>query len=167
MRKMLPDGNGITINNFTNGVPQTFTQRYKYTVGTVTQMSNIFWGSPFAGNLVVFLQDLSSSQIIQSASFPAQWPTSVNDLNGGLGNIKVYPNPAKEGANVAFTLDKAASVNISVVDAVGHVVYNTSDNMNAGAQHLFIPTTNFAAGHYNVLISSEEGKLTSSLTVVK
>lgn len=167
MRKMLPDGNGIVINNFANGVPQTFVQKYKYTVGTVTQMSNTFWGSPFAGNLVAFLQDPSSNNIVQSVSIPAQWPTAINDVNGGLGNVIVYPNPAREGANVTFTTDKAVSVNVNVVDATGKVVYTMNEKMNTGAQHVFVPTANFAAGIYNVTIATEGGQLTQRLTVIK
>lgn len=167
MRKMLPDGNGITVNSFTSGTPQTFTQKFKYTVGTVTQMSNTFWGSPFAGNLVAFVQDPSSDDIIQSVSIPAQWPTAVNDLNGGLGNPKVYPNPAKEIANIAFTLDKGADISLNVMDATGRVVYSVKEKMNAGAQHMFIPTSKLTAGVYSVIVSSEEGSLKQNLTVIK
>lgn len=167
MRKMLPDGNGINVSSFTNGTSQTFRQAYKYTVGNVTQMSYNFWGSPFAGNLVAFVQDPGSGQIIQSVSIPAQWPTAVNDLNGGLGNVKVYPNPAQNHAQVAFTMDKAATININVIDALGRSVYSASDNMKQGAQVVFLPVDKFAPGMYNVVISSEEGTLTQGLSVIK
>jgi hypothetical protein len=167
MRKMLPDGNGITINNFANGVPQTFTQRFKYTVGTVTQNSYNFWAHPFPGNLIAYVQDPASKEVIQSMAFYAQWPTDVDNVTENLSGIKVYPNPAKDMATVAFEAAKNTSVTIQVLDATGRAVYSIAEKANAGTQQVSIPTGTFAAGNYNVVVTSEEAKISTGLTVIK
>lgn len=166
MRKMLPDANGTTVANFTNGVNQNFRFAYKFQVGSVTQGSFKFWGSPFAGNLVVFLQDNISGAVIQSQSFPAAWPTAINEVNGGIADVNVYPNPAKENVNVSFNLDKAANVNVVVYDAAGRIVYNGAKaQLASGTQKITVPVNNLASGIYNLSIQTEDGSMTQRLTV--
>jgi archaellum component FlaF (FlaF/FlaG flagellin family) len=167
MRKMLPDGTGLPMTTFTAGTPVTFERKFKYEIGNVTQGSYKFWWHPYAGNLVAFVQDNNSKEVLNSVSIPAQWPTAIKDVPGGIGNIRVYPNPAREGANLDFSLDKATSVNISVIDALGRVLYVTSEKMSQGTQHVYLPTAKFAAGTYQVNIQSEEGSITERLTVIK
>lgn len=166
MRKMLPDGNGVAVANFTNGVAQNFRQAYKFAVGSVTQNSYKFWGSPFAGNLVVFLQDYNSGAIVQSQSFPAAWPTAIKEVNGGIADVNVYPNPAKDQVKVSFNLDKTANVNVVVYDAAGRIVYNGAKNQLAfGTQTIVVPVNNLASGIYNLSIQTEDGSMTQRLTV--
>ena len=168
MRRMFPNGNGVTINNFTSGVAQTFTHRVKYTKGNVTQNSYNFWWHPIDGNLVVFLQDNETRDILQSVSIPASWPLSVNEATNNVGNVKVYPNPATDQTNILFTLDKATKVNVSVTDALGRVDYTSNENtLSSGAQRVAVPTANLAEGIYNVRIQSEEGFVTEKLSVAK
>ena len=167
MRKMLPDGSGISISSFTAGVPQTFTQTYNYTVGSVTQMSYNFWLHPISGNLVAFVQDNNTKEIMNSVSIPAQWPTSVNNVSEAISEVSLYPNPAKDFATLSFSLEKSSVASINVIDAAGRVVYAASENFNAGKQQVNISTNNFSAGIYNVNIKTESGEHVERLTVVK
>lgn len=166
MRKMLPDGNGIVVTNFTNGVAQNFRQAYKFTVGSVTQNSFKFWGNPYAGNLVVFLQDFNSGAIVQSQSFPAAWPTAIKEVNGGIADVNVFPNPAKDQVKVSFNLDKSANVNVVVYDAAGRIVYTgAKSQLNSGAQFITVPVSNLASGVYNLSVQTEDGSMTQRITV--
>ena len=164
---MLPDGNGISIPGFTAGVPQTFSEKFKYNKGSVTQGSYNFWTHPINGNLVAFVQAPASHEVLQSVAIPAKWPTAVGNVASGLNHVDLYPNPARTHTNLVFSLDEAASVSINVVDALGKVVYTKSEKMNSGKQSLIIATDNFAAGIYNVSIATEKGVETQRLTVAK
>jgi hypothetical protein len=167
MRKMLPDGNGIAITSFTAGVPQTFRQSYGFTTGTVTQMSNIFWGNPYNGNLVAYLQDVNSHEILQSVSIPAVW-SGVNDVVGNIKQVKLYPNPAtNNGTYVSVNLEKSSTLTISVTDVLGHLVYSTNNEFGNGEQNIFIPTNNFESGIYNITVASEDASQSVKLTITK
>ncbi len=168
MRKMLPDGNGTTINTFVAGTQQTFTFRYKYTVGTVTQNSFLFWNHPMAGSMVAFVQDNSNGDIIQALTVRASWPAAVANVTSGIGNLSIYPNPANEHTSVAFSLEKTSEVSVSIVDNLGREVYNLpTQQINAGNVILPINTTNLASGLYNLTIRTENGMVTERLNVVK
>lgn len=166
MRKMLPDGNGIAVTSFTAGQTQTFVQRYKFTIGTVTQMSNIFWSSPYNGNLIVYLQDVSSKEILQSLSIPATW-SGVNDVTGNIKQVSLYPNPATSGTNLIVNLEKSSKLSVNVIDALGRIVYSAADDFGNGEQNIFIPTNNLETGIYNVMVSSEDASQSVKLTVTK
>lgn len=166
MRMMLGAGAGQTVSNWTAGTPQTFTYRAKYTVGTVSQMSNIFWSNPFNSNLIVFVQDDANKEVMQSKVIPAQWPTSVKEMTG-VEAMNVYPNPATDVAHVVFSVKDATKVSLQVTDAVGRVVYTSDAAYTAGNQVVSIPTAGFSAGLYNITLRSESNTLTQRLSVVK
>lgn len=167
MRKMLPDADGITITNLVAGQTQTFTQKWKFTTGNVAQTNYNFWTHPIPGRLVAFIQDPTTLEVLQSVAIPSQWPTSVGTLNNGLGNMQLFPNPAKENAHLLFTLEKAGDVNISVVDALGKVVYSYSEKMGNGEQQVNLSLSSLAAGVYNVIVKTENASETQRLNVVK
>lgn len=83
-------------------------------------------------------------------------------------SVNLYPNPAKDAANLDFTLAKSGTVVVNVLDATGRTVANVANGtMAQGAQHMSIPTATLAAGVYSISIQTEEGTLTQRLSVVK
>ena len=91
----------------------------------------------------------------------------VSNAQVGLEGFRVFPNPAREMAQVSYNLKQASSVQLQVVDALGRVVYSESANQTAGAQVSSINLSSLAAGVYNVIIRTETGSLTERLSVVK
>lgn len=167
MRAMLPSASGTTLASPASGVGQHFRFAMKYTVGGVAQGNFNFWGSPFAGNLVVFVQDDMNKEVMQSVVIPAQWPLSVGEVSG-VNNVLVYPNPAHDYATVAFTTAKSEEVSISVIDVMGRTVYSVpAQKIAAGAQQVNIATDNLATGTYNVKIQTQSGSRTERLNVAK
>jgi hypothetical protein len=169
MRNMMGGGNGTVISGFTAGTPQTFRWAHKWTVGTVTQMSNTYWNHPIGnGNLVVFVQDDGDKSVLQSAVTKATWPVGVKELNSVISQASVYPNPAFDHTSIAFKLESASTVGVQVIDAAGRVVYNVADQMMAaGSQVVEIPTTTLAAGLYTIKVQAEAGAITQRFSVVK
>ncbi|MBS1589971.1 MAG: choice-of-anchor J domain-containing protein [Bacteroidetes bacterium] len=167
MRKMLPDGNGIVLSNFTAGQTQTFVQKFTYAKGNVAQTNYNFWTSPFGGNLVSFVQDPNSHEILQSVAIRAQWPTDVPAVAEPFSNVQLFPNPAKENATIAFTAQAAGTVNITLVDAMGKVVLQKSETISAGINQINVATSSLASGIYNVLLRANEYTQIERLTVIK
>ena len=167
MRKMLPDFNGTTLTNFTSGTPQTFTFKYKYTVGPVTQNSYNFWGSPNNGSVVAFVQNSNSDEILQSVSARTAI-SSVGSLKDNFESLIVYPNPATQNAYLEFNVIKPTNTMIQVTDVMGRVVENVAnETLNAGMRKFAINTEKLPAGVYNIKIQTENGSHTERLTVVK
>lgn len=84
------------------------------------------------------------------------------------GFVSLHPNPARDAANLEFNLNKAGKVSVVVYDAVGRAVATPFDGtMAQGAQRVNISTSALAAGMYNVNITTQAGKITQRLSVVK
>jgi Secretion system C-terminal sorting domain len=92
----------------------------------------------------------------------------VAEVNGGISEVTVYPNPATDEAHVRFQLKEATTVKFTIYDAVGREVFGVpAEKMNAGGQQLNFSTENLPSGIYNVVISTEGGKVSQRLSIVK
>lgn len=167
MRRMYPSGDGVTVNNWVDNTPQNYNYKSKYTVGHPRQGNYNFWTHPKNANLVVFVQDDASKEILQSKVIYAQWPTGVKEMNG-IGKAFVFPNPASDAATVSFDLQQTTDMQVQVVDGMGKVIYNQMyKNMKAGVQEVNIPTAGFPNGLYYIRLHSEYGNITERLSVIK
>ena len=64
-------------------------------------------------------------------------------------NLNVYPNPAREYANVAFELENAGDVSFVLTDMSGKVVYQTNEqNLSKGKNSFRVPTESLSGGVY-------------------
>lgn len=175
MRKMLPSGSGHSVSSWTDGVPQTFTDtgitytNGNYTLGVSsypTQGDNKLWNNPYTGSeLVAFVQDDATKTILQSIwSLPAGL-ASVSTL-AKVEGIEIFPNPAKDAANLKFNLQEDGNVRVTVMEYTGKVVSEVANqHMSVGIQNVKINTANIARGNYIVLISTETGNRAERLTV--
>ena len=165
-RTMFPDGNGNHVTAFTDGTPINYSYNRQYVNGNPAQLNENFWTNPMNSDLVIFVQDNSDQSILQSVSVPAALPAGIKELNG-VADMAIFPNPASSMATLGFNTIETHNIDISVVDAMGRTVYTYSQVFQAGSQRIVIPTGNFAAGIYNVLVHTENGLATQRLTVVK
>ncbi|MDD5570981.1 MAG: T9SS type A sorting domain-containing protein [Bacteroidales bacterium] len=83
---------------------------------------------------------------------------SVGEKNKSISNVSLYPNPANEYTNVNFSLSKAGTVNISVINIMGQKVASYKVNGISGKNYKQINTENLATGMYVIKIEAE-GKL--------
>ena len=166
MRKMFPNGNGTSITTFTANTPQTFTFRDKFTVGNVTQNSHNFWWSPFDGHLIAFLQDDGTKEVLQSVAIPAAWPTDITETSSDLSDVIVYPNPASDFAIVKFNIGNDRGAKVTVLDALGKTVFETTETKARGIQEFHLPVSNLSSGIYQIRVQSAGHVVTQKLTVV-
>lgn len=79
---------------------------------------------------------------------PVNVPEITNDKIN-VPQIKVYPNPVKDIANISFNINKRSDVKISIYDLSGIVVKTIQlKNQDAGTHNINFTTTVFSTGTY-------------------
>lgn len=189
MRKMNPDGWGTPVN-VTSGTP--IVVNFNFNVNSVVidptpaQMSFNSWTSVGVSpktpseieyEYVVFVQDTISNDIIQSGSWtstvsvPATpTPTSTVGMKEitSMNAVDIYPNPTKDFAALSINLVKAATVDVTIIDVAGKVVYsNKGAGLTEGEHKMKINTEEFASGTYQVMINTGNTVLKEKLIVTK
>ncbi len=172
MREMLPNGSGTPAPSFTAGTPLTGSWlAHPYTVAniaTTTQNVNNFawWSHPMGNDIVIFVQDNATKEILQSQVVPATWPTDVANIANDT-KVLLYPNPASNFVAIGLDMVNAANVNINITDATGRVVYTSAQDLTSGRHDVVVKTADFAPGMYNVVIKTDKGTVTERFSVVK
>ena len=138
-------------------------------VNNMIQNSNGAWFSPVYEGNSGGIGDMVIAPVV-SLSCPTCAPTSVNGVRANnltfFGN---YPNPANNATNIRFSLDKAATVSVSLLDNTGRLVnVVNAGQLNNGEHIVSLDLNNVAAGTYiYVLETSTDGRIASQLTVTK
>jgi hypothetical protein len=82
--------------------------------------------------------------------------------------LTVYPNPAKDVANVNFELENNSNVTLTISDLSGKVVFTTTENnVAAGKNSIVVPTAGFANGVYTYSFVAGNTVVTEKLVINK
>ncbi len=115
---------------------------------------------------VVLLLDGNNGSVLNSANFSVS--VGINDLNAGIENFVILPNPASTQASVIFDLKNSGNVQMEVYDMLGRIVHTVpSSYMPSGTGRITVPLTDFAPGIYNVKVQTENGIISGKFNVVK
>jgi len=81
--------------------------------------------------------------------------------------VKVYPNPANANVNLSIdNMDMSTPVSIQLLDQMGQIVFEQIITENySGMMKTTIPTSEFAAGIYQISISGSTGTVTQKLII--
>jgi hypothetical protein len=168
MRMMFPNGNGNSVTSWTDGTAKNYSFANKFVVGHPEQMNNHFWGDPGNSDIVAFIQDNSTNDILQSIVIPATGTAAVKGVTNSVSSVVISPNPANDFTTLHFNLSEATNVSIEVLDVAGRTVSTmANDVMGVGNHNITINTSNIAAGYYTIRISTGNGAITQPLSVVK
>lgn len=100
------------------------------------------------GNSRLFLDNLNFEGYLSGFKDPPV-------VSSARFNFNVYPNPARDHAVVAFTVDRAAMVSIRLYDLTGHqVMLLTDEQYPAGDHTLNLSSAGLSKGFYICAISS-------------
>ena len=85
-----------------------------------------------------------------------------------LHEFAAYPNPSNGSVSFEYTLSHAGKVYVTVSDAIGQIVYNSSEEKLAGAQRDQLNLSAFANGLYTVryVVETPEGTMDSFVSRV-
>ncbi len=84
-----------------------------------------------------------------------------------ISNVKVYPNPAVNNANLVIDMSQNENVNVVILNSLGQVVYNEALSLDAGSNSIKLDTENWAGGLYNISLTTPKGNATQKLTITK
>lgn len=86
----------------------------------------------------------------------------------GINDIQLFPNPTANDAHMKFVLQDATTVQFSVFDVAGREVFSApAEKMLAGGHQINFTTAGYASGLYNVVLTTETGKVTQRISVIK
>ena len=152
-RKFMDGSNGHSMANMMAG--NTYTHYANSTISVNSapaQGSYDFWVGTSNMDVIVWLQDNTTGEVLQSA-YAAYTTSGVNEMDDMARYIAVYPNPANEFAGVEIDLIDRSDVTLNVVNAMGQTVYTDASTMDAGTQKVELPTSTLSAGLYFVNVN--------------
>jgi hypothetical protein len=92
-----------------------------------------------------------------------QTPTNINE-NEVLTSFRVFPNPVADMFNVELAMFESSNVTLQVYDITGRLVYaETPGFMSSGNHMISIDASSWAAGLYQVKISTDAGSVTRKI----
>lgn len=84
-------------------------------------------------------------------------PVNVEEVTAAEVNVNVYPNPARESANVSFDLEQPAYVTYQVFDITGKMLQDvTVGNCTAGKHEVGLKLSGLATGSYLLRLNQGE-----------
>jgi thiol-disulfide isomerase/thioredoxin len=141
----------------------TYSTPYNYTFSGVSLDPT--WVRGYVHGIVLLI-DGSNGAVLNSQNFKAA--VGIKDLEAGIANMMVVPNPATSEATIRLDLKTASKVQVEISDIAGRSVYSIpATECGSGNNMINIPLNNFATGLYNVKVQTESGIVTTKLNVVK
>lgn len=169
LRKMLPNGSGISVNNMADGVNQHFTQSYTFTTaasGVPSQGTYDLWMGMTNLEVVAFLQNNATKEVYQAA-IGSKIGTSGVVENGQSHSVRVYPNPASDVFVLDMNLASTEQVNVELVNSIGQVVFSQNEGSVSGSRKMNIDLNNQADGLYFVRVTIGGETRTMKLNIAK
>ena len=114
---------------------------------------------------MVFLIKHDDSSVLNANRLPFALTTAGPSLS--LAGSALYPNPANESTNLAFTLTHEDVVNISITDLSGRTLYKyPASTFAAGKNKVLLPLERLTDGIYLVNLFSSESHKSYKLEVL-
>lgn len=158
-RGIFPNANGAQGSLPNMMMPNT---NYDYTFNIPMEP----WWNRNNMHAIVMLIRNSDGQVLNSNNLKVS--VGVSDVQAGVNELTVFPNPATNNAYINFNLAKASDVNVVVTDMMGRTVQSLNkENFSTGAHKINVDLSAVAAGVYNVTLQTEGGSITTRLSVVK
>jgi hypothetical protein len=94
--------------------------------------------------------------------------TGISEAAAGTIGMSVYPNPFIGNTNIAYSLDKAASVKLEVFDMLGRTVSTLVDHAQAAGQYTVkLDNSTGVAGMYFVRMTVGNTVITRQVNMIK
>ncbi|MCD6019462.1 MAG: hypothetical protein K0S53_2583 [Bacteroidetes bacterium] len=95
-------------------------------------------------------------------------PTAISETNFSMGDVLLFPNPAKNETTLTFDLLQNETINIRVMDVMCRETYHETINNSAAGNHtIHLNTGNWANGVYDIHVSTSGGTTSRKLVISK
>ena len=125
--------------------------------GQGTNEITVIWGAPGTG--YVNLTETSADECEGIATELIVNIDPVGVTESFINEISLYPNPAGELLNIEMYSVKDANISIQLVNQIGQIVVNRSENLSSGNNKITINTSNLQNGYYTLKLISADGSL--------
>ena len=102
--------------------------------------------SPYMDNMSFFIQQ---DEVVMGLD--DQPPDNIEYIS------EVFPNPVQDFAHITIKFLKPTSVNFSVIDLTGRIIYNSKQSLPAGLNQLSVNTEYFSKGVYSIYLRFDDG----------
>ena len=148
MRKMLPDANGTSLSPLTQYNAVQVNESYTFTVGNVTAGSFNLWEGMHNTQVVAFVQDDDTKEVLQSAILE-DWVVGIEDA--AEMPVRLYPNPA----NQRLFAEVSGGLTATVLNVSGSIVSEPVESTGNGAFTLDV--SGLSPGTYILRVIGEAG----------
>lgn len=137
-------------------------QSYSYTFNTVLDST---WNIENI-NLIGLLHN-TTNNIINNVIERSLLSSSNSDLPLSLNQLTLYPNPTSGEAFVRVDLQKDAELHMEVRDILGRQIYSQSYGQAGGDMVYMLPSSNWQAGYYQLVLHIGDEVVTRPFVVQK
>jgi hypothetical protein len=82
--------------------------------------------------------------------------------------LKIYPNPFNNSAQIIFTLPKTSNIQIKIFNIIGEEIYEiTNGEYNAGEHQIYFNSSRIASGFYILTLRTENEFLSKKIIILK
>lgn len=175
MKKMLPNSGGSAIASLQANVQQTVSRSYNFNGSyvlpsngqTPVNHSSQHTVEEFTDlGVAVWIQDEVTKEVFQSTT--GSLVAGINNQNEQLLSAKVYPNPVRDNATLAFYLKNSGDVTIKVHNSIGkEVMASNLKNQSFGRSITQINTSELPSGLYTISLNTENERIVKKMQVLK
>ncbi len=119
-------------------------------------------------NLELFLYS-PCEEGIQSSVFASVYfgnANGVNDVQGAIAQLNVFPNPASALVNVAVDMMEAAPVRIDIYDMLGRLqLAGVEEQLPAGEHQKQLDVSHMPPGIYMMVVQSGPARVSRKLVI--
>jgi len=105
--------------------------------------------------------------LLVRSSMDAMWMINVQEVNGPIGLIHLYPNPSNTDLTYTVDFNKSASYLLQIFTPLGSLVYDFKEDLKTERATRQIDLSNFNSGIYFIRVTTTDGTLTSKFIVEK
>jgi hypothetical protein len=153
-------GHGLCLDHTLNiGDIMFYTSRYGTYIPASSRTIIIKDNDLNAGNYVVSNSTTTPTGMTCAYNIPIQLQTAHCNFNNGIGDIKhdneikVYPNPFKNGLTVSFNTKIPENLKIRIFNILGEEIYSSSSGNIGGDNNIELNNFSFNDGVYFLIIN--------------
>lgn len=91
----------------------------------------------------------------------------LTKIDASQNFVALYPNPTNGITTIAITSKKAGEASVFVTNMLGQVVTSKTTSLSVGSTNIQFDMSAYAAGIYNVTVSTADGSVIKKLNVTK
>ncbi|HXC04689.1 MAG TPA: T9SS type A sorting domain-containing protein [Bacteroidia bacterium] len=165
--QMLPGPNGTTLPAFTSGQTQTLNLSWATSHCWGDSISHWGYDSTKSVHFVVWVQNETTKQVIQSANVKATIILGIEELEN-VTNLNIYPNPNNGDATIAFELKQDEQVKVDIFNSMGQLIRSSNrGNLAAGSHQMNLEGQDLSNGMYFVNITAGGHTVSRKVSIIR